>query len=725
MKKLGILIALFCSITIFAQLDKEDKRIIDLRNKLEKLALNTKGLHQNINLNVTNIQLATFVAAVGKETKTNLIIGSDVAGTAISYNFVDVKLIDVLLYLCKEHDITLKFTGNIIALKRFITPQEPKSKYISRDIPISYNKADDLFSIDLQQDSLSVAFKKITDATSKNLVFSPGLGNKRLSGYIKEKTFDSALNKLAFANDLRLTKTKDGYYLFESLYNEELTANSKNKRTRASTTNKPKRRTYRDSNFYFKVLDSVSQKLEVDFENVAIESVIQDIGHELNINSFTSIPLKNIGTVSIKASEIFYDDLLDKMLNDSKFTYKKSSNIYFFGNETTSTTKSSVVIPLMHRSIEIMNQPISSGRNSVFASSFNGRSNGGINNGINNRNLNSSQQNFSSNRNSRQFQQQGNSNFNSSANTSSSIGSVKSNTILSLFPEYLKSGKNSGLDIKTDIEQNAFIVTGDELKIQRFKEFIKKIDKPVPVILIEVMILEVNKSNTLSAGVEFGVGEKPVKSTGSLFPSAEVTLGAGAINKLIGGFNGFGSLNAGKVVPGFYAKIQAMESNGNIKIRSTPKLSTLNGHKATLSSGETSYYAVTESNVLGVQNPQTQIIRNYLPIDANLSISIKPLVSGDDQITLGINVLQSSFNGKRVDEEAPPGINSREFTSTIRVKDQDVVILGGLEENVKNDSGSGVPFLARIPIIKWLFSKRVRTASKSKLSVLIRPTVIK
>jgi type IV pilus assembly protein PilQ len=50
--------------------------------------------------------------------------------------------------------------------------------------------------------------------------------------------------------------------------------------------------------------------------------------------------------------------------------------------------------------------------------------------------------------------------------------------------------------------------------------------------------------------------------------------------------------------------------------------------------------------------------------------------------------------------------------------------LGGLEEKIKNDSGTGVPFLARIPIIKWFFSKRVREDTKKKLVVLIKPTVI-
>ena len=100
----------------------------------------------------------------------------------------------------------------------------------------------------------------------------------------------------------------------------------------------------------------------------------------------------------------------------------------------------------------------------------------------------------------------------------------------------------------------------------------------------------------------------------------------------------------------------------------------------------------------------------------------KPFVSGDGQITLDIQVIQSSF-GQRTAEDAPPDINSRRFSSIIRMQDKDVAILGGIEEKIKNDAGSGVPILARIPVIKWLFSKRKREDSKKKLNILVKPTV--
>lgn len=685
---------------------EEKERIQKLKLSLDSLQVSIKGLSQTVDNNISEIQLPVFVRAIGKANKVNISASDpNLENIMLSHNFSNASIKDIILYLCKEYKLTFYVTGNIISLKKYV-PLAKKNLTNNREIPISYKTENDLLSFDLQNDTLSVVFKKITNVTGKNLVFSPGLGNKKLSGYIKEKSFESAMDKLAFSNNLLVTKTKDNYYLFERDNNQSSVSNSSKNAIR------PKR--YRNTNFFFKVLDLENKKIEVDFENATISSIIKDIGYELNINMFTNAPLNNIGTASVKAKSITYNDLLARILEDSTFTFKEKDGIYYFGEAKQSSLRSSVVIPLMYRSIEIMNQPIGMSRRSYNSSSRNSYNNSNFNNNIGFGN----QQNNFNQRSSFVNQQQRLNTVNSQP-----FGNYKTKTeaLKAIIPKEV----SNGLEILTDVEHNSFIVSGEAQKIERFKEFINKIDKKVPVILIEVMILEVSKKATVNTGVDLGLGKEPTKDIGSLFPSANVTLGAKTINKIIGGFNGFGSLNVGKVVPNFFAKIQLMETNGDVKIRSTPKLSTLNGHQATLSNGERSYYKIEKTNVIGAQNPQTIVTNDYIPIDADLSINIRPLVSGDEQITLSINVIQSSFNGKQIDASAPIGMNSREFTSTIRVKDQDVIILGGLEENVKNDSGSGVPLLARIPVIKWLFSKKTRTKSRTKLSVLIKPTIIR
>lgn len=667
-------------------LNAQENRLEQLKLKLESITIDSPGLNEKADINVNNVLLPDFLRAVANTHNINLNISTYLNNIVIANNFSNSSVSDVLLFVCKEFDLTIDFIGNILSIKKY---EIPKVLIEKRVIPIGFDRDDELFSIDLQKDTLFVAFKQITDKTGKNLVFEPGLEQVKISAYIKDMPFDSALDKIAFSNNLMVTKTRDNYYLFENNNSAIATTN-----TQVDRKNRPQKRI--QANFYFKVTDSIHQILDVDFENVAIATIIRDLGYDLNIDMFTSSPLNDAGSATVKAKAISLDLLLDKILENTAFTYKKQDSIYYFGKRENPSLRNTVTIPLMHRSIEIMNNEGNSRQRNSVRSNANNYS-------TNLTDTNSNRQNINT---------QNSNNFSSYAS--------KTEALVNILPDEIIKD----LDIKIDIELNSFIVSGPSQNIQKFREFINYIDKPIPVITIEVMILEVNKTATVETGISWGIGDAATNTQGNTFPTTDMTIGANAINKIISNNNGFGSLNLGKVLPNFYMNIKAMEANGDVKVRSTPKLSTLNGHRSSLSIGETTYYVVTNQNYYGSQIPQTSEIKNYQAIDAQLAIDLKPLVSGDGQITMEINVIQSSFNGKKVDENAPPGLNSREFTSIVRVKDQELVVLGGLEEKIKNDSGSGVPLLARVPIIKWFFSSRKREDSKKKLVILIKPTVI-
>jgi type IV pilus assembly protein PilQ len=99
------------------------------------------------------------------------------------------------------------------------------------------------------------------------------------------------------------------------------------------------------------------------------------------------------------------------------------------------------------------------------------------------------------------------------------------------------------------------------------------------------------------------------------------------------------------------------------------------------------------------------------------------MYSGDDQITMEIKVSQSGFK-HTAGSDAPPGSENKSFSSIMRVKNEEMVLLGGLEEKRKASIGSGLPFLARIPVIKWFFSNRSKEKSDSQLNIFIRPTIL-
>ena len=748
MKKI-IYILLLTGCFGFSQSQNIDHRIEAIKTRLESLAVENSGLTEQAKteISVNNITLSNFILAISNAHGVNINIAPELNQIHIANNnFSDVTVSELLVFLCKEYHLAIDFTGSILSIKKYVEPVEVPKEHT---IPVNYNPENNTITIDAKNDKLYDVFKRIMDESSKNLVFTPGLEKKILTSYIKDMPFDAALDKLALANNLYTEKTTDNFYVFED-------------NTISTDSNQSNSRPRRGPNPAYKILDIENKLLEVNFKNTSIATIINDIGSELNIDIFTATPLNNAGAITFKAKSISFDALLIKMfesqassydsnstqnpetqtngnrnniqkgssiVSNSKaiFTFKKERGIYYFGTENQLSVRKIEVIHLMHRSVELLSDPSGGsgrsrtvGRSSYGNNNYNNTSYGNNNYGSSynqNRSGNSNYNNSSFNNSGRNGNrtQPIQSNYNTSNTTSGGV----TQTIEAIIPSEIAQG----LDIKIDHELNSLYVTGLSSKIERLKGFIKHIDKTVPLVLIEVMFVEVNKNNTIETGVSWGIGDAPVETKGGIFPKTDLTLGAKTINKVINGFSGFDRFNLGKVVPNFFATVKAMESNGNLKIKSTPKLSTLNGHRATFSNGETSYYTVTQRNIYGTDNPQTSEITNYEPIDAELGLTIKPLVSGDGQVTLDIFVIQSSF-GSRIDENAPPDISSREFSSIIRVQDQDIVVLGGLEEQMKNDSGSGVPFLARVPIIKWLFSSRKREASKAKLTVFIKPTIL-
>jgi type IV pilus assembly protein PilQ len=282
------------------------------------------------------------------------------------------------------------------------------------------------------------------------------------------------------------------------------------------------------------------------------------------------------------------------------------------------------------------------------------------------------------------------------------------------------------LEIKEFIELNGLIVSGPKNIVEELKIYIKQIDKVVPMVQIEVMIVQYNKSYDIQTGMKAGLDKTKGTAVtgGALFPTSDMALNSTSVNSLISAFNGLGIFKLGKVTSSFYLNLQALENNAIIKIESTPKIATISGHEAKLAIGETSYY-FEQSNQLINSGLNNNVLQSgtWKSTEANLSVSIKPYVSTDENVTLNIAVEKSSFLA-RVGATAPPGKATQKFESLVRVKNGEMVLLGGLDELQKENSGTGVPLISRIPIIKWLFSSRKKAKNNSKLHIFIKPTVV-
>lgn len=294
-------------------------------------------------------------------------------------------------------------------------------------------------------------------------------------------------------------------------------------------------------------------------------------------------------------------------------------------------------------------------------------------------------------------------------------------SVIELLPAQMKEG----VELKEFVELNRIIVSGASEQIREVEQFILEIDRPVPMVKIEMVVVDVDFNRLLQAGVRAGLFQ-PGDSAGavkSLFPGLDYALDGTAINTILASSGIPALANVGMLRSNFYLQLQAQESRGLLKVVTRPVISTLNGNEASITIGQTDYYRLetnTASN--GAVNAFTQVSQRFETIEINTQITVKPLVSQDGMVTLELNPDFTS-PGAQADPNIPPTILTRSFQSTIRVKDGETVVLGGLSRESTSNTTDGLPLLARIPVLKWIFGNNSRNKSRSSLIIYITPTI--
>jgi type IV pilus assembly protein PilQ len=293
--------------------------------------------------------------------------------------------------------------------------------------------------------------------------------------------------------------------------------------------------------------------------------------------------------------------------------------------------------------------------------------------------------------------------------------------VIELLPSELKKG----VELKEFVELNRIIVSGASENIREIEAFIREIDRPVPMVKIEMMVVDVDFNRLIEAGVKAGLSQPgdTLSAAQSLFPGLDYGLSGTAINTILSNSGIPGLASLGTLRSNFYLQLQAQESRGLLRVVTRPVISTLNGNEATLTIGQTQYYRLqTNINSNGAVNAYTQVAQRFETIEINTTITVKPLVSQDGMVTLD---LRPNFTspGAQPDPNIPPTILTRSFQSTIRVKNGETVVLGGLSRESNSTSSEGLPFLSRVPILKWFFGTNSKGRSRSSLLIYITPTI--
>jgi type IV pilus assembly protein PilQ len=643
-KKITFILLCFCAFSgplrLYAQ---QTDRIRAIQEKLDELSGTVPGLNQKVQLLVTGVSMHEYLNAIARSN--NLSISAEPGlNFTISDTFTGVTASNILVLLAQKYNLDIMVVGSIINIVPYNDPNrllKPPAKVLG----VTYNQPNNTLSLSLDNDTLSAVARKITRVSGKNLVVPGALQNKMVSAFIADAPFDVALGKLAYANEIKMVKTTDNFYLFQPLEeNEELYVNGdKNTSVRKVLRNNSPQSGGGGSTGLLVRSVNGQKLISADATNTPIIELVKQASQETGKNYSIYSDIK--GAITLHVNDVSYDAFLSLLFKSTEYTFHSEGGIYVIGDRKLEGLRTFRAIRLQNRSID---------------------------------------------------------------------------TILTMIPNEWKRG----IELKEFREQNMILLSGSGAQIDEVEAFIKQLDVLVPVVLIEVTMIDVHKSRTVSTGISAGVSDS-VKTGGTVLPGVDYTFGARGVNDFLNSVGKATSLNLGHVVPNFYVRLQALESNNNIDVRSVPKLTALNGHAAILSIGSKRYYKNTTQNVIpSIQSAQSIFTNVYQEVNANLAISIKPVVSGDDQVTLGINVNISDFTSIPTDGSPPPQAISK-FETSLRVHNEDTIVLGGLERTESDESGSGFPILSRIPILKWIFGSRSRTKSKVVTVLFIKSTIIR
>jgi general secretion pathway protein D len=297
--------------------------------------------------------------------------------------------------------------------------------------------------------------------------------------------------------------------------------------------------------------------------------------------------------------------------------------------------------------------------------------------------------------------------------------------------------ENMDKDIIVNRESGIIAVRASSKQHKTIKNFIDRVVGNVQrQVLIEATIAEVKLSDTYKAGVDWSV----VGETATI--DGQTVLTKGANQDLIGGNLGFtpffelattGSINGDPL----NITLKALETFGDVKVLSSPKVMALNNQTAILKVVDNVVYFTTDVEVVaGLDNQQSTIAVdtdvNTVPV--GIVMAVTPYIDENNVVSMNVRPTISSISGY-VDDPNPllaesgvvsqiPEIQVREIETMLKINDRDTAVIGGLMQDSIDKGSNGVPFLSSIPLLGSLFSYTEEEFVKSELVVFIRPVVI-
>jgi general secretion pathway protein D len=269
--------------------------------------------------------------------------------------------------------------------------------------------------------------------------------------------------------------------------------------------------------------------------------------------------------------------------------------------------------------------------------------------------------------------------------------------------------------LSADERTNSIVAYGTHQDLKTLKELIEKIDIPLPQVLIEAIITQVTLNEKQTSGLNsFSFLYNGVSRT---FDSI-ATSTAGGIT-FTGGKISLDNPNDFQLT----TDITPTNIDSDTRVLSAPRIVVSHNEEGIINVSR-SQPIITGSTTSGISN--TLNSRSSIEYrDIGIKLSVTPLIGADGTVQMVIEqTIENVIENIKIDNNDQPIIGVREATSTISVKDGEIIVLGGLQENTNADSNNYMPFLGRLPIIRNILGGSTDDYERTEVIIFIRPTVL-
>lgn len=290
---------------------------------------------------------------------------------------------------------------------------------------------------------------------------------------------------------------------------------------------------------------------------------------------------------------------------------------------------------------------------------------------------------------------------------------------------------------------NSLVISAPPDVLLAMERVVESLDQRRAQVLVEAIIVEMSDDTARELGVQFllsGVGDSTVPFLSTNFsdtaPNLLTLAGAVADPDVFGGTNPFtdaavnsllglegvafgGGGRSGDTL--FGAILTAVETDRNSRVLSKPFNMTVDNGTSQLVVGQE--IPITTGEVLGDAN--TNPFRTVQREQIGIKLEVTPRISADDTVRLDIYQEVSSIPASAILSGNDIIFNTREITTSVLADDGDIIVIGGLIEQVESEVKDQVPVLGDIPVVGNLFKTEGVTRNRTNLMVFIRPTIVR